>query len=1009
MRSAAAASGRRSVSPGRDAHRELLGEIRRAQAADPFAPVTVLVPSQRSALSLRRALASMNAEHDRPGLVNVRFELPQRLAELLAGALIPAKPRSNEAVLREAVRAALVHDPGLFGPAAAHPATVARVARAYREVRALDPGGIDALAASGRRGAALARLCRNVTAAHSGWYDEADLVRAAASAVARGAEPVDELGKVIFFAPRRHDHATAVLLEAFGTAAVVIEPAEPPPAELASGTALVSVPDPDEEARNAAREAVALAEAGIALHRVAVAYPTPRYAALLHQHFRAAGLPFHGPPARTLAQTPAGALLLGLLDVTATDLSRDAVAQWLAAAPIIDPASGRRVPASAWDLESRRAGVIRGSQQWQARLSRLAAELEAGGDELAERRRQVGELSRFVAELAATVAGATAQPWSSWARWAGGALERFLGDPPPATWPEEHLEAYHQVRAVVRQLADLDGIAPTPDLDTFRALLETQLTAPAGREGTFGDGVLIAPLDAIAGLSIDALIIVGAVEGALPRQPSPDALLGDDDRARAGLPARSGTISEQRRDFLIALATAEVQRTVLFPRADLRGRAVHTPSRWVLELAQNLTGRSATPGDLPRLAATSASVRHVASFAGGVAGAVTYAASAERRMAHLWSAWRHGDLATDPALAADPVLARSFAAAAARTAGGFSPYDGDVSGVAFDFLDDERPLSPTSLQTYARCPRQYLFGRVLGLAATERPEEIAELSALDRGSLVHRILERWVAERIAAAGWSSTPARLLDIADELFADIEARGLTGRTLPWRHTRAVLRRDLEQIAAIDLAGGVPVGDEPLAVELPFGRDGEPPVVIDLPDQGPVAFAGSVDRVGRTAGGTLVVADYKTGSARSYLGLEESTVDRGRFLQLPLYALAARQRFGDPTTPVTASYWFVTERERFRHIGYEVTSQRLDTFIGVLEVLVSGIRSGHFPARPGPIDGLTGKGEHCRHCDFDSVCPAGRNEQWQRTSTAPELARFVALVDGAAPAGEHEGGSR
>ena len=70
---------------------------------------------------------------------------------------------------------------------------------------------------------------------------------------------------------------------------------------------------------------------------------------------------------------------------------------------------------------------------------------------------------------------------------------------------------------------------------------------------------------------------------------------------------------------------------------------------------------------------------------------------------------------------------------------------------------------------------------VIGAREDDEPEAVVRLSAGDRGTLLHRVLELFLArepgngrERIHDPGEEE---RLLAIADEVFAEFEARGAT----------------------------------------------------------------------------------------------------------------------------------------------------------------------------------------------------------------------------------------
>ena len=89
-----------------------------------------------------------------------------------------------------------------------------------------------------------------------------------------------------------------------------------------------------------------------------------------------------------------------------------------------------------------------------------------------------------------------------------------------------------------------------------------------------------------------------------------------------------------------------------------------------------------------------------------------------------------------------PGAERALAARLRRNAQTFTEYDGVIN------LGDEQVApehwSASALQRYATCPYRYFLGNVLRLNAVSEPGDDAEISPLERGSLIHRILERWV-------------------------------------------------------------------------------------------------------------------------------------------------------------------------------------------------------------------------------------------------------------------------
>ena len=250
---------------------------------------------------------------------------------------------------------------------------------------------------------------------------------------------------------------------------------------------------------------------------------------------------------------------------------------------------------------------------------------------------------------------------------------------------------------------------------------------------------------------------------------------------------------------------------------------------------------------------------------------------------------------------------------------------------------------------------------MLGLRDLEDPGEAETITPMDRGTLVHAILERFFSQRLgrhADAVWTHDDyEELLAVADEFEGIFRARGLTGRPLLWQAEWAALRRHLRKILDADGRDPRLVGVAPAEVELAFGFEGEPtpPVQIDLGDGRKLNFGGRVDRIDRSADGRkLVVLDYKTGSAYHYAVIdadheEHDIVARGELLQLPIYALAARAQFPD-AEEAEAYYWFVGQRGAIQMKGGPVDEAAAERFESVVRTIVDGIEEGLVPGAAG-----------------------------------------------------------
>jgi len=703
------------------------------------------------------------------------------------------------------------------------------------------------------------------------------------------------------------------------------------------------------------------------------------------------------------------------------------------------------------------------------------------------------ELRELVADLSGRFHGAPAT-WGGWASWSLRLLEDFLGTPARRIdWPTEEVAAFDAVTDALRVLDALDWLeGPAPGLADFRAAAIAELEAPAPRTARFGRGLLAGRVADAVGLDLDVVCVVGMSDGAFPSRSGDDVLLPDRERERAGpaVPLRGLSRAEGRRDFFAALAGSS-ESVLFFPRGDQRTGRQLRPARLVLEALEHLAGderrlyasdvESGPPEGAPDALVQGFEV--VPSYAASVRGAGRLGGDAvsvpdwKLRSLVRWR-WDHrgirGHFLTGEANAARPaangrgvrvlddryepdepddgradaaggavpdaILTRALETRAARRSSRFTRFDGLVEGLAVPSPAEGAVMSATRLESYARCPRQYLFDRLLDVTVRERPEAVVQLSPLERGTLMHRVLERLVREEIArnaaiARGDAGTrldghtEERMRELAAEEFDALERRGVSGHRVLWELEQARILSDLRQFLRQDAAYRRRTGAVPVAVEARFGWDGEAEVAVAVgvrdEDRGrparSVRFRGSIDRVDRVdradgidqlgtggawGGAVLGVIDYKTGKAFG-APPPDDPVDRGTRLQLPIYAVAARavldgsfeEDGGDPAR-TRAGYWFVGTRAEPTWITVDADVRA--RFGDVVTTMVDGIEAGLFPANPGWTPDEPGPRVHCRSCAFSAMCPPRRGEEWDRKQDDPRLSKYVTM---SRPSASHE----
>ncbi len=1041
-----------STSYGREAAFALHDAVAGAKAGEPLAPVTVVVPSNHVGVGSRRLLSSGSlgpVAGTGVGLAAVTFVTTYRLAELLGSSLLAGQGRRpvSTPVLAAAMRAELAADPGLFGPVAEHPATESALVSTYRELRDLSPGALGALAAASERAGEVVRL-HSATRARlePGWYDEEDLLTAA-SAMA-GTPAAAALGALVVHLPQRLSQHGARLLAALAAhmpttviagrtglpaadAEVVVSlgrlgvdvsdavgVGDPTPVSI-ERTTVLSASDGDEEVRAAVRAVVDAVRAGTRLDRIAVLHASPDpYARLAHEQLRAAGIATNGAAVVPLAARVAGRTLLDLLGLPAGGYRRQDVFAWLASAPILH--HGRLAPATGWERLSRDAAVVAGRDDWDVRLTQLAAqsderaaEVTLDADEpewrvgrlLAEAKR-ARELRGFVLEVIDDLGGAAARPrrWSEHAAWAQRWLSRLLGG--TSRWerwddPAER-KAAERVAEALHRLGALDAVEPAVSLDVFHRTLELELEQDLGRVGRFGEGVLVGSVEMGIALDLDLVVILGLAEGSFPASVRDDSLLPDHERARTDdeLALRSARVERQHHQLLAALAGAHRQ-LLCVPRGDLRRSVERVPSRWVLDLCTHLAGTGVRWWARHLHDAQVPWVRHVASFDAGLRHLDVPATGQEHRLRALLAAG--GDLtATD-----DDGTTLGAELIGARRSASFTRFDGNLTGLPVP-SPVERVTSPTRLERWADCPHRHLVEDLLRAAPVENPEDNLMITPLDKGSLVHTVLEEFLlevldrplAERpLPGRPWTQHDlSRLLQIGSDLCDQYEAHGLVGRRIFWTRDRRRLLNDLAAALARDSEHRAEVGTAPLFAELGFGFIDESidAVEVALLDGRTLRVRGRIDRVDLAADGTLHVIDYKTGSY--YQGykdlLKGDPVGGGTKLQLPLYGLAGRVARRDAQAPVRAEYWFVTTKGGFARCGYDITDDVLERTIEVLDVIVRGVQGGVFPPHPPALS--TFFRIACHVCDPDGLGTAELRKQWDRKRHDPALREYADLAE-------------
>jgi RecB family exonuclease len=977
---------------GRAALDRLASMVAEAKAGDPLAPVTVIVPTNPVGVHARRALGSRQG-----GVANVDFTTVERLAHDVAGPVLAARGSAplTDQVRAAAVRTVLDRDPRSLASVRHHASTDRAVADALATIHRAEAEGV--LGEGGRR---LVRdvvaVGREVSARTRDHHDETDLAAVAVEHAPADAPMVVFLPEWLFPAHRRlvaavaDDTPVRLLLGCTGDptlddrsrrlAAALGVDSIAPVADPPAPSEVRSLSDPDDEARHAVRWLLARRAEGTSFHQMAVLYTAADpYRRALHRHLEAAGIPSNGPSMVTVAETIVGRIVTRLLDLVDSRLRRDEVMSFVASGPIRSP-DGVTIRPTIWDDHSRKAGVVRDLEQWTSRVAARRDRLAARDDDPESWSNRnaafCDDLITFVSTLAADL---DARPgdgtWRDLVGWLKSLLVRYVPGPAGRVgWPELEQETVERLDLTLDLLAGLDAIEPQPTWASFRAAIDVELERTTRRVGRLGDGVLVGPLSSGIGAELDAVAIVGAVEGLAPRPVRHGVILGAGEHERVGTDLGGDSTEQQHRRYLAALAATAGPRLVTWSRGEMRRGRRQYRSRWVEGLADMRETES--PSYAWALGAAT------------IDPAANLAEWELRRLEPLDDRTAH----ESPVVAASPVLSVGAEAIAARRWDGLSPWAGLVDPEHLAGVLDG-VLSATSLERFGTCSYRFFLSHVLRIEEREDPEDRVDIDPRDRGTAVHDVLERLVQQRLDANVdvFDDDVERMAAICEEVFSRLEVEGKTGNPLHWELERERIADQLDDFRDFDAALRAD-GFSPVAAELGFGFGDDPPLDVEIGGR-VLRFRGSADRVDRRGDGAVTVVDYKTTNKAKSTDDVTAGLYRGQYLQLPLYARAAQRRFGGDDT--TAAYWYLSRSTPSARAAIDL--DKVDEwFIEALDVFSRTIHQGLFATMPGePTTWPRPTFDKCTYCAFDAVCPVDRDELGARQLEDGRLEQFVELT--------------
>jgi len=234
-------------------------------------------------------------------------------------------------------------------------------------------------------------------------------------------------------------------------------------------------------------------------------------------------------------------------------------------------------------------------------------------------------------------------------------------------------------------------------------------------------------------------------------------------------------------------------------------------------------------------------------------------------------------------------------------------------------------LSATAVQSYEMCPLRFKLEREWGL-----PREVP--AAMQYGAVMHRVLRAYYDS--VRFGRPYSDEALINL---FRSDLGDAGIQDRYQHELYEKQGIAQLREFVAASRQVPFPNVAHTEEFFEVRFGK---------------TAVVGRIDRIDRTTDKGITITDYKTGKPQSQEDADES-------LQLSIYALAAREKWGYRAERLV----FYNLEENAAVITTRSELQLREAKLKI-ENVAENVAAGNFEPKPG---------FYCSFCSYRNLCPA------------------------------------
>ncbi len=512
----------------------------------------------------------------------------------------------------------------------------------------------------------------------------------------------------------------------------------------------------------------------------------------------------------------------------------------------------------------------------------------------------------------------------------------------PEETKERDLAAVEELIKQLRAMAAADEAVQRDPIsfDTFKnELKQTILNANYSPQRNQGESVLVLDAAESRGLHFEGLAVLGLAEGEFPAVVSEDPFLRDADRellnTRANLPLLPSTESGDAEYFHELLMSGSQGLLLTRPRLTENGTTWQPSPFWeeILRIADTVpeVENSRNYFDLGSVASWNEFLEMRSELPSGNFDFDNLISQKEKE----WSRINHG-----------MDLIRSRINSSEENP---SQYDGWLTASA-EYLGKRygagSSWSASRLESYRTCPFLFFIGQELRLEKVEPPRE--GLDARQLGNLYHKIFEEVYTVSAPDTTLENCIKNLEEVAEKVFRTApEKEGF--RELPsWEQTKEEIINNVRN--GLIILENINPDFQFYQAEKRFGISGDstPALIIRGDGNDYFKLRGLIDRIDVNSSQEIRIVDYKTSSSA---GFSRRALSNGEKIQLPLYALAARENL-ELGEVAEGFYFHVQSGETsglklsdFKYKEFSGPEGAIDLAVKYAWDSVSGARAGYF----------------------------------------------------------------